>query len=466
MELPTEQDLLSVDGCCIREPQSKEAVYRSFCASVVPGLIKYFAKLFKEKTEYKKIIGIFYGYSDCPNMEYQIASSAYGYESVWRDENIDMLFSPAAYSYGDDCRELGGASSYQYLVDSVAQNGNLYLHEIYHRTHLSCFPNENGVVMHTVYDDAFATVEVLRRELCATLCKGGSLWWFDFYGNYYACPELEEEIKKQTGIVGELVKKEHRSVSRIAVFADASSFGLLKEKLNLTVDFVRKNRNNLHKCGAPFDYFNLSDIMRIDLSQYKMLVFLYAPVLTDEVRKTIESSDCLKVYIHLPGVASGAKFDIEEAGKLCKMSLSQKEKYEYALFNGKKYGFHTEVFPILKVVDETAEVLSKYENGDICAAISGNNVYIGVSDIPSAMWRKLCEKAVVHLYTEKEIPVYADSRFISCQFPNEGRDKLYLEQDGEYVELFSGKTSVCQNGVLEFEHYAHQMMLFVPKSPK
>lgn len=462
LELPTKEELCDTKGYSLREPLSKEVAYRNFSADVIANTISYFAKLFKEETEYRKIVGIFFGYTDCPNKEYQIVSSVFRYEKVWEDKNIDMLFSPASYSYGDNSREIDGASSYQYLVDSVAVNNKLYLHEIDHRTHLAAFPLETGFIPSEAYPDSFTTIEVLRRELATALCKGGSLWWFDFYGNYYASPELEAEIKKQVEITELVVAQEHKSVSEIAVFADASSYSLLKENLNLTVDYVRKNRNNLHKCGAPFDYYNLSDLEKIDLSQYKMLVFLYAPKLSEKAKETLKKhSDKLKVFIHIPDVASGEKLDFSAVEKLCGIKLLEKVKYENVKFSEESFGFHTTVSPIFKIVDDEAVSFAYYESGDVAGAIKDNVAYISQSDIPSSLWRFLSEKAGVHQYTDKEVPVYADSRFIACQFPEEKTDIIKLKEDGEYLEAFSGKRYKTKDKKLEFNHYSYQMMMFI-----
>ncbi|MBQ8311325.1 MAG: hypothetical protein IJX80_09985 [Clostridia bacterium] len=461
---PTEAELSDTEGICMREPASKEAAYRNFCCTLTPELIKYFSALFKHETERQKIIGLFFGYTDCPNEGFQILSATNGYEAVWQDENIDMLFSPASYSFDDNVREIDGASSYQYLVDSITVNNKLYLHEIDHRTHLADFPLENGFIL-PAYPDLHTTVEVLRRELAATLCKGGSLWWFDFYGSYYACPELEAEIAKQIDIFKEVTRQAYRSVSEIAVFADPMGFNLLKENLNLTVDYVRKNRNNLHKCGAPFDYYNLSDITKIDLTPYKMLVFLFAPTLSSEIKATLAGlDDKLKVWVHLPDVASSGALDFSAVGTLCGMTMAEETASQSAVHNGTTFGFSTAVSPLLQVTDKDACVLARYENGDVAAALKNNTAYIALGNAPSSLWRELAAHAGVHAYTEKEVPVYADSRFVACQFPNAATDIITTETDGDYVEVFTKKHYRAKNRQLTFAHDNYQMMLFLKEN--
>lgn len=462
MSVPEKDELFDTEGICMREPDSAAAKYRDFCSSLTPGLIKHFAATFRKYIGHDKIIGIFYGYTDSPDPGFQIQAATSGYEAVWKDPDIDMLFSPAAYSKGDSiCRELTGASSYQYLVDSIELNNKLYLHEIDHRTHLAEFPLENGAILDS-YPDLFTTREILRREFAAALCKGGSLWWFDLFGSYYACPELEDEISLQCRIAKRLLGATHKSVSEIAVFADAPGFNLLKEKLNLTVDYVRSNRDALHKCGAPFDYFNLSDLTRIDTKKYKLFIFLFAPRISPETRKAIASlGDKMKVFIHLPDIASSGKLEPKCVCNLINMNLETENEEEKAFYKGVEFGFHTHAEPIFKITDENAVPLALYKNGDVCCAQKDTVIYSGVGCISPALWHDIARRAGVHCYTEKEIPVYADSRFVACQFPDAGTDTLMLDSDGDFTEVFSGKVYRSHNKVLEFEHYAHQMMMFV-----
>lgn len=462
-EIPTENELRSKDGIFLREPKSNEYRYRNYACTIIPKLIRHFAKIFKEETAYKKITGTFYGYTVNASPGYQICVSSVGYESVWADENIDMIFAPTSYSRGDDVRELTGSSTYQCLVDSLEVNNKLYLHEIDHRTHLAGFALENAKVIES-YPDAETTVEMLRRDLCASQCKGSALWWFDFLGGYYNCPELESEVAREVKIIDKLSEMKHESISEIAVFADPPGFNYLKEEHNLTVDYVRKNLNSLHKCGAPYDVYNLSDITRINLKNYKMLVFLYAPEIRGEIRKIIDGTpDKLKVFIHAPGAIADSEIDFSAIENITKIKISKMIDYENAVFNDTSFGFASPINPIFEVTDNDVTVLARYTGGKVAAAIKGDRAYCGVGNIPSSLWMHLSRLAGVHIYTDKLVTMYADSRFIACQFPGNSTDTLTLKEDDIYTEAFTGITYESKNGILEFSHQPYQMMMFLKK---
>ena len=187
-----------------------------YCAGITPDLINHFAAAAQSVLKHKKVFGLFFGYTDCPPGDWQNCTATNGYEKVWANPDIDMLFSPAAYG---EARDLQGASSYQYLVDSIPVNNKLYLHEIDHRTHLATYPLDN-FCMYQGYETEFETIMVLRREICAAAVKNGALWWFDFFGNYYATPEMEAEVAHELKILEKVYTKLHASAAEIAVFVD------------------------------------------------------------------------------------------------------------------------------------------------------------------------------------------------------------------------------------------------------
>ena len=110
---------------------------------------------------------------------------------------------------------------------------------------------------------------------------------------------------------------------------------------------------------------------------------------------------------------------------------------------------------------KNATVLAKYEGGDAAVGIKGDRAYCGVGNIPSSLWLRFAKEAGVHIYSEKLVTTYADSRFISCQFPGECTDFIVVKEDGIYTDLFTKKEYEAKSGILEFSHYPYQMMMFI-----
>ena len=428
--IPTKEQIHSTSFPSLRGDDSPVYKYQKYCSDLTPNLILRFARAAQEVLEHQKILGLFFGYSDLPQ-RWQNQVGTNGYEKVWASDDIDMLFAPASYM----SRKPEDAATYQYAVDSIGVNNKLYLHEIDHHTYLSKYPSETFRMMQCDYEDEETTIKVLRRELCATIVKGGSLWWFDMQGGWYASPGLEQEIRHQMSILEELYKFPHQSVSEIAFFIDPMSYLRMHDEKSMTVDCVRNNRNNLHHCGAPHDCYNLSDITRIDLSQYKLCIFLNAIEISDEVKAVLKEKlqDTAKVWLYAPNWATGGSDEV------CSVRLREMDNPEAKVRYGEEiFGFADPISPMYAVDDADAEILAYYTDGTPACARKNNDIYIPVGNVPSDLWRDIARAAGVHIYSDTPGAFYADSRLIARQSVWESDFTIHMPYDCVLEELFDG----------------------------
>lgn len=451
--IPTIEQIYSKALPSLRDDDDPVYNYQKYCADSSPSLVVRFAHAAQEILKHQKIIGLFFGYSGLP-YHWQNRLGTNGYEKVWACEDIDMLFAPAAYS----CRKPEDASSYQYTVDSIEVNNKLYLHEIDHHTYLSKYPSENFKIMDCIYDDEETTITALRKEMCAAAVKGSSLYWFDMQGGWYASPGLEAEIRHEMNILDELYKIPHRSVSEIAVFIDPMSFLRMKDGSDMTLDCGRNNRNNLHHCGAPYDYFNLRDITRIDLSQYKMCVFLNAIEISDEIKNVLKEKmqDITKVWLYAPNWATGGSKEV------CSINLREIESTEGKVQYGEHvFGFSDPTAPLYAIDDEEAEILACYTDGTPACARKNKDVYLAVGNVPSEMWRDIARAAGVHIYVDTEGAFYADSRFVARQTVWENNITIHMPFDCLLEEVFDSGMYRTENKELNYETENGKAKLFV-----
>lgn len=437
---PTLADIKDTSLPSLKGTESNLYQFQKFCSELTPNLILHFADAAQSVLEHRKILGLFFGYSDCP-IAFQNRTATNGYEKVWDSDLIDMFFSPASYG---NSRLLGGSSSYQYTVDSLALHNKLYLHEIDHRTHLSDYPLDNFFFIGGAYETEYETIMVLRRELCATACKGGSLWWFDFMGGYYASPEMEAEIRHELDVLNILYQKPHKSVSEIAVFVDPMSFLHMKDETHMTMDCVRHNRDSLHECGAPFDYFNLNDILRIDPTQYKMFVYLNALEISEEVQQYIKNvlADKINVWVYAPNLYTGG---IEQLTGIKPQNVT--DPMLRINYKGIDFGF----------TDPTQPLFGDY------IARNDNHIFIPCGNVPSLLWHDIAREAGVHLYHEPGGALYVDSRFVAYQTKHETDITLNISEDGVYAELFDGGEYEVKNGQLCYTAETGRTKLFMRK---
>ena len=461
---PTKEELAELGESVFRKPDSNEAKYLNYSCDLTADTICRFARAAQKILQKRKLLGIFYGYIICDSFR-QNLWTINGYEKVWASDDLDMIFSPAAYN---EHRELEGVSGYQVLVDSIELHDKLYLHEIDHRTHLAYYPLESGNFLNDCYKTEYETLMVLRRELCAACMKGSALWWFDFFGGYYASPALEEEIKKHMSIMNRLYALPRKQLAQIAVFADPRSFLLLKESANIHHKYVRYNFNALGECGAPYECFNLKDIDLVDTDKYRMFVFLNPFDISDKIKKTIKQKlkGKMKVWIHAPNISDNKLSDEAAVTEITgiKVRKFESDREEFLEFKGERFGFGKKVNPIFEVMDNESEIIAQFcgceKNG---LALKGDNVYCSVGNLTSSLWRHLAELAGVHIYCSTGGSLYMDSRFIAKHNNFDGQCTITMPYDCEFEELFDGGLYKTKNKKLTYTSEKGRMKMFLIK---
>ena len=102
---PTKEELAELGESVFRKPDSNEAKYLNFSCDLTADTICRFARAAQKILQKRKLLGIFYGYIICDSFR-QNLWTINGYEKVWASDDLDMIFSPAAYN---EHRELEGS---------------------------------------------------------------------------------------------------------------------------------------------------------------------------------------------------------------------------------------------------------------------------------------------------------------------------------------------------------------------
>lgn len=453
-------DSMESGNTVLRCPASDEYKYLELASDVTGKLICYFAKEAQTILNHKKLFGLFFGYV---NMDFQVYWNTNGYEQVRRCSDIDMLYSPASYGYN---RRIDGVSSYQYSVDSIGLNNKLYLHEDDHRTELAQFPLENGAMLTDYYNSFFEWREVFRREMGNTMEKHAAFWWFDFFGGYYSSPEYERELILEHKVFTEMSYGERKNVSETAVFVDPGSFMCMKERSGICTDLVRANIDSLHRCGAPFDYYDLSDIKKLDPGKYKLYIFLNAlnmPAETSEYIKN-ELSDKMKVWLYAPDICDpeDGMIKYERIGRTVGLDVSTydcNDDIPRVDYKGVKFGFLKHTAPLFKVND--GESLAYYIDGTPAAARKDDNIYISVGRVPWQMWRDIAKDTGVHIWDEDGGGLSVTSQFISHYTTLTTDRVLHVKEDGVYTDIWSGRKYEAKNLILSYSAEKGKTALFI-----
>ena len=252
-----------------------------------------------------------------------------------------------------------------------------------------------------------------------------------------------------------------KSLAQTAVFYDPESTLYLNENLGVKEDYVNNIICELGKSGVLYDIYNLNDIMKTDISRYKMLVFLNAFKMSEEIRQKLENIDAYKVWIHAPGYENNRNLhDIE---RIIGMKLVEAEECSSIKYAGETFGFTNQVTPLFEVKN-AGMVLAYYEDTQKAAvALNGNNIYSATGNIPYALWHEFEKICGVHIYTHNGIAVYGDSRFICVQNPFSEACSISMPDDMSFVELFDGGEYKTENGVLRYNAPKGTTKMFLMK---
>ncbi|HOD50050.1 MAG TPA: hypothetical protein PLJ71_04325 [Candidatus Hydrogenedentes bacterium] len=385
--------------------------YWRFAHWVTGDGILYFARAAQEVLNHETALGVFYGYI------LELADSRLLYEGhldfdrVYRSPDLDFFISPGTYHD----RQTGGGSGYMVALESVRYHGKRFLHEIDHRTHTSKSTVELGVAV-PGHNDGFpneqATIAGLRREFSLALVEGTALWWFDMFGDWFKGQPVLDAIGQMQALWKDLASEPRVSASEVAMIVDADSMLFVDGKAPVVRELMYNQRAGLYRMGAPFDVISMADLVGIDMTRYKLVLFPNLFVV-DRAKREVLDSKILRdsktvVWVYAPGIIDGERYDPANVESL----------------TGHAYG--------------TQEMASKQMS-------AWTSVFAPTPNLPGGVLHELAQRAGVHVYSDAQEPLYANARFLAAH-SLEGGDRTYRlpRTCARVTELFSGRV-VAEN---------------------
>ena len=268
-----------------------ESEYYGFLSEMNSRRISEFAAYAKEKTDYRLIIGAFYGYTfECP----QRTAAHHALGIMLEDKNIDFLCSPISYTRG---RLSGEDHPCMLPLESLRRHGKLYFIENDARTHLSGplfdvphFDNVNYKPRTREH-----STESLKMYFARSLINDHAHWWFDMGGGWYSYPLYMRMMRDFLEIKRESMALDNSAVAEVALVVDEHSLSGFDDEGVRTVarPVVSGIRYAMGLIGTPFAAFLASDI-ELFKNDYKAVILLEPAktTLTKRVR-----SECKNVLV-------------------------------------------------------------------------------------------------------------------------------------------------------------------------
>ncbi|MGC9316461.1 MAG: hypothetical protein ACP5KN_00325, partial [Armatimonadota bacterium] len=164
--------------------------------------------------------------------------------------------------------------------------------------------------------DEAATIAVMRRMMGTALTHGATLWWCDFgpatRGGWYDDPALGAELGRLYDLAARRLEDAASRVAEVLLVADLPSCYHLGDGPAMRTHYAMVDQvtGALHRTGAPFDAVLLDQLADLDLSRYRVIVFMGCLHVDAETREVVRraAEGRSVVWLWAPGITDGARF--------------------------------------------------------------------------------------------------------------------------------------------------------------
>ncbi len=444
--------------------KDKEVIkYRKFHGELISSLVLDFCRAAKEELEYRKLVGVFFGYI----MELRKPLWSYGHldlDPVNESPYVDMIATPSSYRH----RMYDDGTAHMILSDSLGLHGKAYFASFDNLTFLAptaadnprrlCNDPGTNIAMRELtttfhradlLETLEKTVHGMRREMMSRFSKRCGTWWFDMLEGWYYDDDLMEEVSHLASLSKRFCNKERNSAAQICVFVGSKPLYYVNPESDIHSECVVHQREALSQIGAPYDIYSMSDLERVDKNKYKLYIFLNTYSMSEREREYINTT--LKGEGRSLLFVGPADFIGEDGESLQRMSsllemkigLLENDEGKIRAFNS-TYGYQEAKNPTPFVEDETAKIFGRFSKSRKCAlALREKEDYkvffSAIGNLSHNALREIARLAGVHIWAEDGIFTYINDAFLGVYNTGAEETLVTLKEDGEYEEIFSGK---------------------------
>ncbi|MBC8079336.1 MAG: hypothetical protein H7X86_03260 [Gorillibacterium sp.] len=310
--VPGKDERKHLEDGIFRNPQTQRKVsdyYECQHQAVADDIIQ-FCKVCKENWPRPLVTGTFYGYF-FNLFGKQAAGGHLEPHRVLESEYVDYLSAPQAY--GDKHFEIGCTGQSRGVLESCRVNGKLWLDEMDTYT-MWGYPHDMPLKMssRTMQEN----IALIRRNVAQSFTRGMGLWYYDFgptlVSGWWDHPVLLDAIGNMKALFDRYYKKELAPQADVLLVYDTRCFYYLAEQ-DPVIDPVAINMAAaaVFHSGAAFDMIFLTDLQKVDLSQYRTVIFGNTLLLSDSerefIRSRVASNGRHVVFYTAPGYTNGQR---------------------------------------------------------------------------------------------------------------------------------------------------------------
>ncbi len=372
-------------------------LYSRFISENNADAITRFCSVVKNNSK-NKLAGIFYGY--IVDIHNPCDTGHLAIDKILSSPYVDFVAGPKGY-----CRVNSGEPGFPQAVTESINLKKLWLDEVDNRTHLASSIDCN------VAENMAQTRSQFWREFTKNLSAKQGYWWMDLGGGWYDDNEIIDEMRllKETGDL--LAERKAYSVTEVLLVLDDEAMHKMRPHTGLYWFNTSRFCSSLKECGAPIRLYRRSDIENVDLSGYKLIIFLNPYIETKESFAKIQSKlnkDTVVMFGVAPAVYNGKTAELKNVEEFLDMKLGLL-KIEKPLPE-----FEWNTLPIAYVKEQDGVTpIARYSTGDVKLAIKNNIIFCALPEtLTLEEIRDVFKLANVHLYAGTGFSINADSRFV------------------------------------------------------
>lgn len=276
-----------------------------------------------------------------------------------------------------------------------------------------------------------------------------------------------KEIANMISISRKLFAAGCHSISEIAVLVDPESMYYVNKNSSLNSILLNNQRAELAYIGAPYDIFSSCDADKIDLKQYKLVIFLDQLKKNKKIDKFVselKTAGKTLLFVYAYNIID-RDYNVSRMSRELGIRLKENPLPEdtIMLTNAVQEENHIGAKACAErssfAIDDNITVLGRYKNSGEAAfgykkEDSHITAFAGLGSLTASALRKIMTLAGVYQYTtSSDAIVYVNDRMLGIYHRKTVDTVINLPQDEIYVDIYNGdKEYSSYNGRLNIPY--------------
>lgn len=413
--------------------------YELYQSDLMVETMAYFAKVAKQATGGRSLVGVFYGYTMELNHNGPRALTHSGHlalSKLLREGDIDLIHAP--YSYYE--RKLGEPGHLHFPVDSLDLHGKLAILEEDTFTHESVRPGEELIApgWHNRTATLAETIAINQRNWANFFMHRAGFWYFDLLSDgRWSDPGFWPPVLLTRRAAAELRDAGPFAPEIAVLMSERAPTTLQADTHPWLLESLARARSEWGRIGAPVGYYLQSDLPRLP-GTVKLTILANPYVVTPEERSAIErilARGGTVVWTYAPDIFGPDGADLVRVQAATGMAVEARAADVPMTFRSEKTDETIDVpgadWRVRFVIpDGDVDVLAVYaESGEAAvAAKPGSNggvvVYSAAPRLPVGLWRWMAAQSGVHLYRDSGGMVAVFGSYLAVHAGHTGPETL------------------------------------------